>query len=91
MRHLGYVGRGAAALTTGELDFIDQLPFDQAPMLEKRAGITVSTLSLTFNSVFLRPNSLYPPFDNPKARQALAMMINQPDYPVAAFADPRWG
>ena len=81
----------AAALTTGELDFIDQLPFDQAQMLEKRAGITVSTLSLTLNPVFLRPNSLYPPFDNPKARQALALMINQPDYLLAAFADPRWG
>jgi peptide/nickel transport system substrate-binding protein len=81
----------AAALTTGEVDFVDQLPFDQAPMLEKRPGLTVSTLSLTFNPVFLRPNSLYPPFDNPKARQALAMMVNQPDYLLAAFADPRWG
>ncbi len=81
----------ASALQTGEIDFIDQLPFDQAPMLEKQAGITVSTLSLTFNPVFLRPNSLYPPFDNPKARQALALMINQQDYMLAAFADPRWG
>jgi len=81
----------AAALTTGELDFIDQLPFDQAQMLEKRPGIIVSTLSLTFNPVFIRPNSLFPPFDNPKARQALALMIDQQDYLLAAFADPRWG
>jgi peptide/nickel transport system substrate-binding protein len=81
----------AAALQTGEIDFIDQLPFDQARMLEKSPGVIVSTLSLTFNPVFLRPNSLYPPFDNPKARQALALMINQPDFMLAAFADPRWG
>src|SRR5258708_33474347 len=37
-----------------------------------------------------RPNHLYPPFDNPKARQALAMAVNQEEYLSAAFGDERW-
>src|SRR5260221_5346226 len=33
---------------------------------------------------------LSPPFDNPKARQALAMAVNQEEYLAAAFGDERW-
>jgi peptide/nickel transport system substrate-binding protein len=81
----------SAALQTSEIDFIDQLPFDQAEVLAKHAGITVATLSKTFNPFFLRPNSLYPPFDNPKARQALALAVDQPDYMAVSFVRPEWG
>jgi peptide/nickel transport system substrate-binding protein len=54
----------SAALQTGEVDFIDQLPFDQAEIMAARKDITVSTLTKTFNPFFMRPNTLYPPFDN---------------------------
>jgi peptide/nickel transport system substrate-binding protein len=81
----------SAALQTGEIDFIDQLPFDQAEVLAKQPGITVATLSNIFNPFFLRPNSLYPPFDNPKARQALALAVEQPDYMAVSFVRPEWG
>jgi peptide/nickel transport system substrate-binding protein len=81
----------SAALQTGEIDFIDQVPFDQALILENKPGITVAAASLTFNPVFLRPNSLHPPFNDPRARQAFQMAISQSDYLLAAFADPRWG
>jgi peptide/nickel transport system substrate-binding protein len=80
----------AAALQSGEIDFVDQVPFDQALILEHMPNITVASAS-TFNPVFIRPNTLYPPFNDPRARQALALMIDQTDYMIAAFADPRWG
>ena len=63
----------SAALQTGEVDFIDALPFDQAEVLANRPGVTVGRLSNTYNTFFMRPNALFPPFDNPKARQALAL------------------
>ena len=81
----------SAALQTGEVDFIDQLPFDQAEVLAKQPHITVGTLSKTFNPFFMRPNSLYPPFDNPKARQALALAVPQADYMAVSFVQPEWG
>lgn len=80
-----------AALEAGEVDFIDQLQFDQAEPLEGRKGITVSTLSKIYNPFFMRPNSLYPPFDNEMARQALALAVDQPDYMAVAFNKPEWG
>ena len=34
---------------------------------------------------FLRPNALYPPFDNPKARLALAYIVDQADIMAAGY------
>ena len=42
------------------------------------------------NFGFLRPNSLFPPFNNPKARQALAYAFDQRDFMSAAYGDPKW-
>ncbi|MDJ0391674.1 ABC transporter substrate-binding protein [Roseomonas sp. E05] len=81
----------ANALMAGEIDFIDQVPFEQAELLASRRDITVSSLSRIYNTFFMRPNSLYPPFDNVKARQALALAVNQPEYMAVSFVRPEWG
>ncbi|HAN60587.1 MAG TPA: ABC transporter substrate-binding protein, partial [Gammaproteobacteria bacterium] len=39
---------------------------------------------------WLRPNHLNPPFDNPKARQALVHMVNQEDYLRAIIGDEKF-
>ncbi len=72
---------------------IDQMPFDQADAMlgSKRSNFTVATLSAIYNPLILRPNSQQPPFDKPKARQALALAINQPDVMAVAFVRPDWG
>lgn len=37
----------------------------------------------------MRPNHLFPPFNDPRARQALLAMVNQPDYmELASGGDP---
>jgi len=81
----------SSALRTGEVDFLDQVPFDQAEALLGRKDVTVTTLTKIFNPFFLRPNTLYPPFDNQKARQALAMAVDQPEYMAVSFVRPEWG
>jgi peptide/nickel transport system substrate-binding protein len=52
--------------------------------------VRIQRLSERSNQTILRPNSLYPPFDNPKARLALAYIINQADVMAAAFGDPKF-
>jgi peptide/nickel transport system substrate-binding protein len=81
----------AAALQAGEIDFIDQVPFDQAEAMLGRRGITVAALSRIYNPFFMRPNHLHPPFDNVDARRALALAIDQTDYMTVAFVRPEWG
>jgi peptide/nickel transport system substrate-binding protein len=80
----------STALQSGEIDIIDQLPHDQIPILEHASGIVIGRVPLIDAYGIIRPNHLYPPFDNPKARQALAFAVNQQEYASAAFGDPKW-
>ena len=80
----------STALQQGEVDLIDQLPHDQIPILEHAPGIVLSRVSPIDSYGIIRPNHLYPPFDNPKARQALALAVDQREYSSAAFGDQKW-
>jgi len=80
----------SSALERGEVDMIDQLPQDQIPVLEHAEGVVIGRVSLIDSYGIIRPNSLYPPFNNPKARQALAFAVNQLEYTSAAFGDQHW-
>jgi peptide/nickel transport system substrate-binding protein len=80
----------SSALQSGEVDLIDQLPQDQIPVLEHAPDIVIRRVSPIDAYGIIRPNSLYPPFNNPKARQALALIVDQREYLSAAFGDERW-
>jgi peptide/nickel transport system substrate-binding protein len=79
-----------SALQRDEVDFIDALPHDQVPILEKTGGVMLAPEQQIQSTGIVRPNSLYPPFNNEKARQALALTVHQPDYLAASFGDERW-
>lgn len=80
-----------AALLKGEVDLIDQLPHDGIQSLQGKPGIEVSVISKLGNQAFMRMNTLNPPFNDIRARQAVAMTIKQSDYLSAAFTtDPQW-
>ena len=80
----------SSALQQGEVDLIDQLPHDQIPVLERAPGIVIGRVLLIDSYGIIRPNHLHPPFDNPQARQALALAADQREYTSAAFGDQRW-
>jgi peptide/nickel transport system substrate-binding protein len=81
-----------AALQRGEVDLLDSPTLDLLPLVDKDPNITVSLLTTVGSFGVLRPNHLHPPFDNLKARQALALMVDQREYSQAAFGDERfWG
>lgn len=80
-----------AALVKGEVDLLDQLPHDGIQSLRRRPEIEVAVVNKLGNQAFMRLNTLFPPFNDVRARQAIAMTVQQSDYLSAAFTDdPAW-
>ena len=67
----------AAAIQKGEIDFLEQPSPDLVPLLEKDKSITLMALNPVGYDIWLRPNSAIPPFNDPRAKQALLYLIDQ--------------
>ena len=80
----------AAALQNGEIDIWEQPTQDLVPVVSRGRGVAVERYSNLANQIMLRPNHLHPPFDNPKARLALAYAVDQADILAAGFGEERW-
>jgi peptide/nickel transport system substrate-binding protein len=76
----------ANALVTGEADLWEQVTPDLAPFLAQR-GITVRRLSALPSVTFVRPNFQLPPFNDVRARQALALLFDQREMLDAVAGD----
>ena len=72
-----------AAFSNGEMDIFELPQADFIATLEKNPNVRLAADNLG-NQGWLRPNHLHPPFNNPKARQALVYMVNQEEYLAAA-------
>jgi peptide/nickel transport system substrate-binding protein len=80
----------AAALQTGEIDIWEQPSQDLISVIAKDRNVKVERYSNLSNQVMLRPNQLHPPFDNPKARLALAYATDQADFLAGGYGDEEW-
>jgi peptide/nickel transport system substrate-binding protein len=79
-----------AALTRGEVDFLDAPSLDLISTIAKNPDVVVGEVfPIGFYGV-IRPNALFPPFNNVKARQALALMVDQREHAQAAYGDPKF-
>jgi peptide/nickel transport system substrate-binding protein len=79
-----------AALRQGEVDFLDAPPLDLLSTVTNDRNIVVGEVWPIETYAVLRFNSLHPPFDNVKARQAVAHAVSQQDYMSAAYGDPKY-
>jgi len=70
----------SAALQKGEIDLWEAPPLDLLPLLRKQPHLLTRSLTTGGLMIGMRPNHLFPPFNDPRARQALLAMVNQPDY-----------
>ena len=70
-----------SALKNGEVDLIEQLPPDYITPLRTDKNIKVGSGGAYQG--FLVLNHMFPPFNNPKARQALAHAVNQERFTAA--------
>jgi peptide/nickel transport system substrate-binding protein len=74
------VSSQVSALTTGEVDYLERLPADVLPILERNRQVKVQVVSPFGYQGILRFNHRLPPFDNPKVRRAVMMAVDQADY-----------
>ncbi len=82
-------GTGTAALRTGEVDWQEFPVNDLLPVLRRDEKITVARNGSLGLSWTLRPNHLFPPFDNPAIRRVLIGAIDQTECLIAAMGtDP---
>jgi peptide/nickel transport system substrate-binding protein len=77
------------ALRSGEVDMLDAPPLDLLPAVANDANIIIGEVWPLESYAVLRFNSLHPPFNNLKARQAVAHAFSQVDYMSAAYGDPK--
>lgn len=74
-----------AALKNKEVDLIEQTPPDYIEPLRAESGIHVGVIEQ--NQAYMVLNQAFPPFNDIKARQAVAHVINQAEF-VAAMGYP---
>jgi peptide/nickel transport system substrate-binding protein len=80
----------ANALQSGDIDFLENPPFDLVPVLEANKELTVETLSKFGFQTLGRMNFLLPPFDNVKVRRAALLAMNQKDVLDALVGNPKY-
>jgi peptide/nickel transport system substrate-binding protein len=78
----------AAALQKGEIDLFDGVPPDLAPVLARAKGVKLMPADTVGQLLILRPNSVQPPFDDPKMRQALRYAIDETQFRDLYSTDP---
>ena len=69
----------AAALSQGEVDWLDLIIADQAPLLERNPNVTVEVTDPAGSIPIMRFNQLHPPFNNPAIRRAVLGAMDQAD------------
>jgi peptide/nickel transport system substrate-binding protein len=79
-----------AALTAGEIDIVEQPTFDLLPALARNKDIVLTVANPLGYQPMVRPNQLIPPFNNPKAREALLHLVDQQEYLTAMVGMPEY-
>src|SRR3954447_1528466 len=78
------------ALQSGDIDFMENPPFELLPSLAADKELKVGTLSKLGFQTLGRMNFLYPPFDNVKVRRAALLAMNQKDVLDALTGNPEY-
>lgn len=76
------------ALLSADVDYLESVPFDLVPLLERDDQITTRVLDKMGNHAMYRFNQSQPPFDNKLIRQAAMYAIGQEEALRAQVGDP---
>jgi peptide/nickel transport system substrate-binding protein len=77
----------SAALQSGEVDWWETPLNDLIPLLRRNRNIRIDIADPLGNVGCLRFNHLHAPFNDARARQAVAWVVNQPDFMRAVVGD----
>ncbi len=78
------------ALQSGDIDFMENPPFEMLPILEGNKDLKVEVLNKFGFQTLGRMNFLHPPFDNVKVRRAAFLAMNQKDVLDALVGNPKY-
>lgn len=78
------------ALLAGEIDMMQQPPFDMLPLLEKSKDIKIVDLNTLGTHFAFRFNTLHKPFNDPRIRQAALYALSQKDSLAAGVGQPQY-
>ncbi|MCP3465361.1 ABC transporter substrate-binding protein [Bradyrhizobium sp. CCGUVB23] len=78
------------ALQSGDIDFMENIPWDMLPVLEANSDLKIEVLNKFGYQTLGRMNFLYPPFDNPKVRRAALLAMSQKDVLDALVGNPKY-
>jgi peptide/nickel transport system substrate-binding protein len=81
---------GVNALIAGEIDMLQQPPFDMHPLLEAAKGIQIVDLNTLGTHFAFRFNTLHKPFDDPRIRQAALYALSQKEALAAGVGNPKY-
>lgn len=79
----------AAALQSGEVDWVEQPLSDLIPTLQRNRNIAIDILNPAGLMSIMRLNHLQAPFNDLKTRQAVALAVDQPEYMQATLGNDR--
>ncbi len=83
-------GTAAAALRTGEIDWIEYPLPDLVPVLQRDRNVKTQVYDPNGFLGFLRFNHLHAPFNNVEVRRAIRDVMVQPDYMAAVALSEDW-
>jgi peptide/nickel transport system substrate-binding protein len=78
------------ALLNGEIDFVEVVPPDLLPLLQKDKNIKIMVTNTAGRQYEMRFNVLYKPFDDPKIREAALYALDQKPFLEANVGDPAY-
>lgn len=79
------------ALGKGEIDINEDLSADLIPLAKETKGVTVARQDDIGVAQQIRLNTIQPPFNNVKLREALLYAVNGDDFLAAVISDPSLG
>ncbi|MEH3087768.1 MAG: ABC transporter substrate-binding protein [Xylophilus ampelinus] len=78
------------ALSSGEVDYLEQLPFDLEPVVRAQKDIVVKVLDPQGYQTVMRMNHLHAPFNNKKIREAAMYAVGQEAVLQAAVGNKQY-
>ncbi|MFC0217760.1 ABC transporter substrate-binding protein [Pseudochelatococcus lubricantis] len=78
------------ALASGEIDYIEQVPVDLAPLLDGDDKVVLELRDPLGYQTMGRLNFKHPPFDNQKIRQAALLALSQEPVLATMMGDPKF-
>jgi len=78
------------ALLSGEIDMIEDTPFDLIPVLERNRDIQIRSTDPLGSQIVGRMNFLHPPFNKVEIRRAAMLALNQKDFLDALVGNSKY-